>query len=91
MALGKTGRFLSKAEILGVGVFSLLSKSGKKQAHKHRFFGPVALGTTPGLSQGQTQVFSLFYTMEAQFVPGTDPVCPWDNPEDERWHKKSMC
>ena len=29
---------------------------------------------------GQTQVFSLFYTMEAQFVPGTNPVCPWDNP-----------
>ena len=31
-----------------------------------------------GLSQGQTQVFFLFYTAEAQFVPGTNPVCPWD-------------
>ena len=33
-----------------------------------------------GLSQGQTQVFSLLYTVEAQFVPGTNPVCPWDKP-----------
>ena len=38
--------------------------SGKKKAHKHKLFGPVALGTPrecpqdkPGLSQGQTQVF----------------------------------
>ena len=62
----------------------------KKKAHKHRLFGPVALGTTPGMSrcpwdkvglfQGQTQVFSLFYTGkpglsqgQAQFVPGTIP------------------
>ena len=29
-----------------------------------------------GLSQGQTQVFLLFYTAEAQFVPGTNPVVP---------------
>ena len=36
--------------------------SGKKKAHKHKVFGPVALGTTPDLSQGQTQ-----------FVPGTNP------------------
>ena len=43
--------------------------SGKRKAHKHKLFGPVALGTTPGLSQGQTQ-----------FVPGTNPVCPWDKP-----------
>ena len=34
------------------------------------------MGRPPGLSQGQTQVFSLFYTMEAQFVP----VCPWERP-----------
>ena len=27
-----------------------------------------------GLSQGQTQVFSLLYMVEAQFVPGTNPV-----------------
>ena len=131
--------------------------SGKKNAHKHKLFGPVALGTTPGLSQknphvrkirvrnsgpemaapilwaprisafflqenlmsikflvffgggvwfgggkcrfyfygrvsqGQTQVFALFYTMEAQLVPGTNPVRPWDNPGDEGWQKKIMC
>ena len=36
--------------------------SGKKKAHvhKHELFGPVALGTTPGLSQGQTEV-SLYF------------------------------
>ena len=44
-------------------------KSGKKKAHKHKLFGPVGFGTTPGLSQGQTQ-----------FVPGTNPGCPWDKP-----------
>ena len=43
--------------------------SGKKKAHKHELFGPVALGTTPGLSQGQTR-----------FVPGTNPLCPRDKP-----------
>ena len=43
--------------------------SGKKKAHKHKLFGPVAPGTTTGLSQGQTQ-----------FVPGTSPGCPWDKP-----------
>ena len=36
--------------------------SGKKKAHKHKRFGPVALGTAPGLSLGQTQL-----------VPGTNP------------------
>ena len=55
-------------------------ESGKKKAHKHKLFGPVTLGTTPGMSQGQTG-----------FVPGTNrvfllilrngsPVCPWDKP-----------
>ena len=29
---------------------------------------------------GQTQIFSLFYTLEAQFVPGTNWVCPGTNP-----------
>ena len=24
------------------------------------------------------------------FVPGTNPVCPWDNPGDERRHRKFM-
>ena len=56
------------------------TSSGKKKAHKHKPFCPVNLGTTPGLSLGQTQVFSLFYPVEAQFVPGTTPVCPWDKP-----------
>ena len=44
-------------------------KSGKKKAHKHKLFGPVALGTPrecprdkPGLSPGQSG-----------FVPGTNP------------------
>ena len=52
-------------------------KSGKKKAHKHNFcwsFCPwddlgIVTGK-PTLSQGQTQVFSLFYTREAQLVPG---------------------
>ena len=44
-------------------------ESGKEKAHKHKLFGPVAPGTTTGLSQGQTQ-----------FVPGTNPGCPWDKP-----------
>ena len=43
------------------------------------------------LSQGQIQVLSSFYTMEAQFVPGTNPVCPWDNPGDKGQHKKFRC
>ena len=75
--------------------------SGKKKAHKHKLFGPVALGTTPGLSLGPTHFvpgtnpgFLLIYTMEAQFVPGTHPVCPWDNPGDEGGRKlcvRSLC
>ena len=65
--------------------------SGKKKAHKHKHFGPVALGTTPGSSQGQIRAFSIFYTIEAQFVPGTNLVCPWDNPGDEGRHKEFMC
>ena len=36
---------------------------------KHKRFGPVGLGTTPGLSQGQTG-----------FVPGTNPLCPRHKP-----------
>ena len=86
--------------------------SGKKKAHKHKLFGPVALGTpanvpgtnrvcprdkprfvpgtNPGLSQGQTQVFSLLYTVEAQFVPGTNLVCPGDIP-GTKGGRKSLC
>ena len=37
----------------------------------------------PTLSQGQSQVFSLFYTMEAQFVPGTIP--------EKKGGRKSLC
>ena len=43
-----------------------------------------------GLSQGQTQVFSLLYTVEAQFVPGTNPVCPGDIP-GTKGGRKSLC
>ena len=44
---------------------------------------PVCPRDNPGLSLGQTRVFSLFYTVEARFVPGTNPVCPWDKPRRE--------
>ena len=72
--------------------------SGKKKAHKHKLFGPVGLGTTPGLSQKQTR-----------FVPGTNPgfplilhsgnwVCPREKPGlslgktlDRRATEKFMC
>ena len=72
--------------------------SGKKKAHKHKLIGPVALGTTSGLSQGQKPTvpgtspgaLSLLCTMEAKFVPGTNPVCPCDNRGDEGRHKKFM-
>ena len=37
---------------------------GKKKAQKHKLLGPVGLGMTPALTQGQTS-----------FVPGTNPVC----------------
>ena len=43
-----------------------------------------------GLSQGQTQVFSLLYTVEAQFVPGTNPVCPGDM-LGTKGGRKSLC
>ena len=50
----------------------------------------VCPGDKVGLSQGQTQVFSLFYIAEAQFVPGTNPVCPWDIP-GTKGGRKSLC
>ena len=64
--------------------------SGKKKAHKHKFFvrlvpvftgfvpgtNPVCPWDKPGEKQGQTQEFSLFYTVEARF----HRVCPWDKP-----------
>ena len=43
-----------------------------------------------GLSQGQTQVFFLFYTAEAQFVPRTNPVCPGDKP-GTKGGRQSLC
>ena len=69
--------------------------SGKKKAHEHKLFGPVALGTPrecprdkPGLSPGQSG-----------FVPGTNPgfllmlhsgspVCPWDKPSLSLGHSR---
>ena len=41
----------------------------QEKAHKHKLFGPVALGTTLGMSWGQTG-----------FVPETSPLCPRDKP-----------
>ena len=32
--------------------------------------------------------FPGFRTMEPRFVPGTNPVCPWDLPGDKGWPKK---
>ena len=40
----------------------------KKKAHKHKLFGPVALGTTPGSSQGQA-----FFARYIRFPPGGTP------------------
>ena len=74
--------------------------SGKKKAHKHNFFCPVGLGTTPGLSQGfhrtnpvktwDTPGFSSYFShWKPDFtglVPGTNPVCFWGNPGDEGRH-----
>ena len=80
--------------------------TGKRKAHKLKLFGPVGLGTAPGLSHGQARFvpgtnpalslgqapgFSLFSTVEARLVPGTNPVCPWDKPGVEGRQKKSLC
>ena len=51
---------------------------------------PVCPRDKPRLSQGQTEVFSLFYTVGAQFVPGTNPVCPRDKPV-ANGSRKSLC
>ena len=80
---------------LSKNLFAGLFCSGKKKAHKHIIVGPVALGTTPGMSQGQTLVFSLFYTMEVslylgqtQFVPGTISGTKGGT---KSWCVKSLC
>ena len=49
--------------------------SGKKKAHKRKLFGPVALGTTPGMSQRQTEFVPRF-----PLIYNASPVCPWDKP-----------
>ena len=48
----------------------------------------LSLGQTHTLSRGQNPGFSLFYTIEAQFVPGANPVCHWDNLGDEGRQKE---
>ena len=67
--------------------------SGKKKAHKHKLFGPVALGTTPGMSQGkpgcawdkptlsqaQTQISPSFTQWEPSLSQGQTQFVP-DNP-----------
>ena len=62
--------------------------SGKKKAHKHKFFVQLVLGRPrvrpsdftgfiPWDKSGENlQVISLFYTVEARF----HRVCPWDKP-----------
>ena len=76
--------------------------SGKKKAHKDKFFCLVGLGTTPGLSRGFHLVcqpgtnpgFLLILhsgsPAKPGFVPGTNPVRPRDNPGDEGGHRKFM-
>ena len=50
--------------------------------YKHKLFGLVALGMTPGLSLEQAQFVPGtnpgFLLIEAQLVPGTNPAFPWD-------------
>ena len=66
------------------------ARPSEKKTHKHKPFAPVGLGRPQvcprdkpdsslgqtRLSLGQAQVFSLFYTVEARFAPGTNPVRP---------------
>ena len=59
----------------------------------------VCLRGKAGLSLGQTPgthpCFLLICTVEAQFVPGTNRVCPWTNPGSKGGRKslgvKSLC
>ena len=50
-------------------------------------YAPVTNWACP---RGQAQVFFLFYAVEVQFVPGTNPVCSWDNSRDKGRQKKFM-
>ena len=84
--------------------------SGKKKVHKHKLFGPVGLwvftGFVPGTNpvcpwdksseiRRQTQVFSLFYTVEArgkpEFVPGTNPGLSQGTNPGPKGGTKSLC
>ena len=44
-----------------------------------------------GLSRGQTQVFPLLYTVEAQFVPGTNRFVPGTFPGCPKGGRESLC
>ena len=81
---------------------ALAFSQARKRHIKLNFLVRVGLGTTPRISLGQPGFvpganplclrdkpgFSLlFYTVEAQFVPGTSPGCPWDKGRQ----KKFMC
>ena len=78
--------------ISGISIL-MIHCSGKKKAHKHIFFVRLVLGRPrvcpgdkPGLSLGQTQVFSLFYTVEARQTL----VCPWRKPGPEGLRYRSV-
>ena len=62
MALSKTGRFLSKAEILGVGVFSPLSKSRRNPK------GDGGKGTEKKMSRQFATNVTTVYDMSRQFA-----------------------
>ena len=49
------------------GIFPICP--GTVRGYKHKLFGPVGFGTTPGLSLRQTRL-----------VPGTNPSCPLGKP-----------
>ena len=90
------------------GAFNLLEDgrlftSGRTKAHKHKLFGPVALGMSSALSQAQLGFVSgtnplcprdkpSFSPYSAQWKPslslGTNRACPWDIPGDKGRQKK---
>ena len=57
--------------------------SGKKKAHKHKLFDPVALGPNPRFSPCFTQRKSSLSQGQTQFVPNTIPGMNGD--------RKSLC
>ena len=67
------------------------SASGKKKAHKHKLFCLVALGMTPGLSQGQAGFVWDKPTLSQGQSQAFSLVCPWDNPRDKGRQKKLVC